>query len=63
MIGTSSSGLSEVGFRGVPTDPNTGQRPQYNALLPLYKELKTLLEMVNCSSLSRSFGTSKHALW
>lgn len=63
MIGIGSSVLSEMGFRGVPTDTNTGQRPQYNALLPLYQELKTLLEMMNFSSLSRSFGTGKHALW
>lgn len=44
-------------------DPSTGQRPQHHALLPPYRELKPLLEIVNFSSLSRSFGTGKHALW
>lgn len=57
MILTGSSELREVDFHGVPVDPSVGQRPQYNALLPLCGELKTLLETLNFSSLSRSFGT------
>lgn len=63
MISASSSVVTEAASVGVPTDPDTAQRPQYNVLPFLQEELKTLLEMVNFSSLSRSFGTGKHALW